>query len=307
VIRGLERHVPRTALERNWTEFFWSHQDLLVFSLENSTNAESGSLHSRAAAILSYLRQPGVPKWANHFFAYDHLTLVHRDAILDVGGWDTHIPYYATDCDMYDRLMWAEYWQGETEIGIILDVASVLDDVGALLRIPGIHASFHGDPGPEGEEEEEQKRKKDDGDLGGDQKVMYQQSKTAKRAKQTRHSKDDEAAHRRLVDQHGETREHLVEIGRRMEAVKYTDGGGWRNMWQLRQSGGRGEPFYRDPEGFEVGLRMMIDTGRSVFAEKWGHRGCDIAQIGLGPEDAWKVERDWDRETEGTGSGGDDW
>ncbi|OIW27792.1 hypothetical protein CONLIGDRAFT_655541 [Coniochaeta ligniaria NRRL 30616] len=270
----LQNFYAWTALERNWTEYFWSHQDLLVFSPENSTRPED-TLHARAASILSYLRQPGVPRWANHFFAYDHLTLVRRDAILDVGGWDTHIPYYATDCDMYDRLMWAGYWQGETNIGIILDVASVMDDVGALLRIPGIYAAFQGDPGPENEANQDYP--------------------------------PEEERRRKLIGEHGETWDHLVEIGRRMENVKYADGGGWRNMWQLRQTGGQGEPFYRDPEGFETGLRMMIDTGRSVFAEKWGHRGCDIAEIGLGAEDAWKVERDWDPETEGGGSEGDDW
>ena len=39
---------------------------------------------------------------------------------------------------------------------------------------------------------------------------------------------------------------------------------------------------------------MTIDHGRAVFAEKWGHRDCDISAIGLRPEDAWKVEHDWD-------------
>ncbi len=222
--------------------------------------------------MLQYLRQPGVPKWANHFFAYDHLTLVHRDAILDVGGWDTHIPFYATDCDMYVRLMWAGYWQGETEIGLILDVATVLDDVGALLRIPGIKASFAGDPGARG---------------GGEEK---------------------EKEHRKLVDTHGETWERLVQIAQRMEEAKYVDGdNAYRNRWQLRQSGGQGEPFARDPEGFETGLKMMIDMGRSVFAEKWGHRGCDIAQMGYKVEDAWRMERDWDPVTEGAGYEGDEW
>lgn len=254
--------------------------------------------------MLSYLRRPGVPKWANHFFAYDHLTLVHRDAILDVGGWDTHIPYYATDCDMYDRLMWAGYWQGETSIGIILDVATVLDDVGALLGIPGIYAAFPGDLGPE-TEKDQYRPPQEGGGVEGGQKVVGKQRRAAKM--ENPYSKAEGERSRDLISAHGETWEHLVEVGRRMEQGKDTDGGGVRNTWQLRQSGGQGEPFYRDPEGFETGLRMMIDTGRRVFAEKWGHRGCDIAQIGLKAEDEWKVEKDWDPKTEGDGSEGDDW
>ena len=87
----------------------------MAFSHENQTFPDdvhpagrmpaTYSLYDRAVGVLQYLRHPGVPRWANHFFAYDHLTLVRRDAILDVGGWDTHIPFYVTDCDMYLRVM----------------------------------------------------------------------------------------------------------------------------------------------------------------------------------------------------------
>jgi hypothetical protein len=230
--------------------------------------------------VLRYLTNPATtaaPRWAHYFFAYDHLTLVHRDAVLSVGGWDTHIPFYASDCDMYVRLMWAGYWQGEQgqeqeqdPVGIILDVASVFDDLGALLGVKGVKASVRGlglgaEWGNNGT----------DDDDGGEDYV--------------------------------ETRERLLELGYQMEKAKYAEGNGWRNTWQVRQTGGQGEPFYRDPEGFEIGVRMMIDTGRSVFAEKWGHRGCDIARAGIKAEDAWRLERDWDEETEGAGSRGDSW
>jgi len=292
----LQNFYTHVALERDWADYFWSHQDVLVFSHENETipadpnKADSPrghySLYTRAVAILQYLRQEGIPKWASHFFAYDHLTLVHRDAYLEVGGWDTHIPYYGTDCDMYDRLMWAGYWQGETPVGIVLDVSTVLEDLGALFRLPGVEARFAGDPGPFANFTDEKERKQREGD------PAFQES---------------EATRRRAIAEDGESFTHLVEVGRRMEQTKYADGGGWRNVWQLRQDGGQGEPFYRDPEGFEIGLRMLIETGRRVFAEKWGHRGCDIAQMGILAEDAWRLERDWDPATEGSGSEGADW
>ncbi|KAK4162987.1 hypothetical protein QBC43DRAFT_290243 [Cladorrhinum sp. PSN259] len=266
----LQNFYLHTALTRQWPQFFWTHQDLLVFSDESDPPY---TLYDRAVGVLQYLLLPSSPKWAHHFFAYDHLTLVNRDAVLSEGGWDTHIPFYATDCDMYVRLMWAGYWQGETEIGIILDVNTALDDVGALLRIPGIRAGFL---------------------AGGDNTT------------DTVAEEDDEID---VTLSQGETWERLVEIGKQMEAVKYSEGNTWRNTWQVRQQGGQGEPFYRDWEGFETGTRMMIDLGRSVFAEKWGHRGCDIAKIGIKNEDAWRLERDWDVDAEEGGEGyeGDAW
>ncbi|KAK3315504.1 hypothetical protein B0H66DRAFT_628663 [Apodospora peruviana] len=301
----LQNYYAWTALSKNWTEYFWSHQDLMVFSFEYADN-----LYNQALSVLRYLRSPSSPKWANHFFSYDHLTLVNRDAILAVGGWDTHIPYYATDCDMYVRLMWAGYWQGSSEIGIILDVASVLTNVGALLRIPGIHASFSGDPGPPKESlpwwqalnspqstvSPENSGAYDTGIVRDDLpevKFLKEMGKVVRNEKN--------------VDRYGETYEHLVEVGIRMENEKYRKGAGGRNTWQTRQTGGQDEPFFRDSEGFENGLRKMIDVGREVFAEKWGHRGCDIARMGIRAEDAWKLERDWDVKTEGKGSQGGEW
>lgn len=39
---------------------------------------------------------------------------------------------------------------------------------------------------------------------------------------------------------------------------------------------------------------MWIQQGRSVFAEKWGHRACDIITgAHRSYEDAWQVEHDW--------------
>ena len=64
---------------------------------------------------------------------------------------------------------------------------------------------------------------------------------------------------------------------------------GGRNTWQARQRGGQGEPFYRDPEGFEKGILMWMDFGRDVFTEKWGRGPCDLRVAGLEEQDAWYV------------------
>ena len=315
----LQNFYAYTALENNWTEYFWSHQDVVVFSYENNDTQQQQqqqqqSLYAGAVSVLQYLRRPGsgAPRWANHFFAYDHLTLVNRDAILHVGGWDTHIPFYATDCDMYVRLMWAGYWQGETDVGIILDVATVLDDVAALFRVPGVRAGFQGDPGEFVEKKKmglrtKSKQKRMRIFKGGREVQSHNEDDDYDYDDDDDDDDDDDHPKKQARRRKRETWEHLVQVAKRMEAAKYEDGNGWRNMWQLRQTGGQGEPFARDPEGFETGLRMMIDTGRSVFAEKWGHRGCDIANMNIKAEDAWQLERDWDPETEGMGFEGDEW
>lgn len=376
----------RTALERQWADFFWSHEDLVVFSFEDQLIPDVGtsdtnttdnttpgdpprtySLYERAAGVLQALRRPDAPRWAHHFFHYDHLTLVHRDAILDIGGWDTHILFYATDCDMYYRLMWAGYQQAETTIGHIFDVATVLDDVGALLRVPGVEAGFDGDPGPpppsrerepvdpsvDDEDEDEDvvptspwqgprrhrvpgrppqaeeewsveeegldgtdARKREDEKKRWEEKKEWQVRKRAEDAKRReaerrrqearRKAEEAEAEHVRQVTRYGETYAHLVELSERMASLKSESGGG-RNMWQQRQSGGDGEPFHRDPDGFEIGLQRLIETGRIIFSEKWGHRGCDIGAMGYGPEDAWRLEHDWDEQIDGNGAGGPSW
>ncbi|ORY56106.1 uncharacterized protein BCR38DRAFT_461764 [Pseudomassariella vexata] len=288
----LQNFYLHTSLQRGWEHFFWSHQDVIVFSDEEVRKKDRdhdhdhdpyATIYERAVGLLRYLNGPDMPAWATHFFAYDHLTLVNRDAMLDVGAWDTHIPFYASDCDMYLRLHWAGYWQPQSEAGLIFDVSVSLDDVGALFRLPGSHATFGGDaalealiperPGKEVELRQEQEMKS-------------------------------------WVDKEGETYQHLVQVAGRMQEAKWVGRGAFRNSWQARQSGGEGEPFHHHPEGFEQGINMLIDAGRRVFAEKWGHRGCNLLELGIEGKDAWKLEKDWDAQSipgEEGGDWGKDW
>ena len=66
-----------------------------------------------------------------------------------------------------------------------------------------------------------------------------------------------------------------------------------RNSWQYKQQGGNGEPFYRDPEGFETALQMAIACGVETYQEKWGSKECSLRGTGLKLDDAWKVEHNW--------------
>ncbi|KAI1857965.1 hypothetical protein JX265_010995 [Neoarthrinium moseri] len=282
----LQNYYLHTAVQRGWETFFWSHQDVLVFSDEEVKKKDRdhdyqedpyATLYERAVGLMRYLNEPDMPEWATHFFAYDHLTLVNRDAYLEVGAWDTHIPFYATDCDIYLRLHWAGYWQPQSEAGLIFDVSAPLDDVGALFRLPGSHATFQGDP------------------------VFADPGRPGREVEQ-----DQEREIHAWADKEGETYQHLIAVAERMFEAKWVDEGIYRNTWQTKQSGGAGEPFYRDPAGFEAGIKTMIDAGRRVFADKWGHRGCNLIEMGIGVDDAWRLERDWDV-SEGEGHLGGDW
>ncbi|KAM7203944.1 hypothetical protein V8F33_001915 [Rhypophila sp. PSN 637] len=308
----LQNFYAHTALERNWTEYFWSHQDVVVFSFEEAAEGgapssdtiakqgfniydrnSSSSLYHRAVSVQSFLRKkPNMQaptKWANVFFSYDQLTLVNTAAVVNTGGWDTHIPFYTSDCDMYIRQKWSGYTHYRTaEAGHVFDVASVLDDVGVLLRLPGIHASFSGDPGIPIEDQAWWKA------IYSDPAPSSSSSSTFMREINTltRLSKQ--------TSRFGETYTALVQVVGRMSDQKYSGGtNSHRNTWQKSQSGGRGEPFYRDPDGFEQGILMQIDLGREVFSDKWGHRGCDIARSLV--DLAWRLERDWDVDEEGWG------
>ncbi|KAI1389108.1 uncharacterized protein F4822DRAFT_404986 [Hypoxylon trugodes] len=295
----LQNFFLQTAIDREWPFYWWSHQDVLVLSDEDVKKNDRdhdwdhdpyATIYERCVGLLRYLNGPDMPPWATHFFAFDHLALVNRDAYLDAGAWDTNIPYYSSDCDMYLRLHWAGYWQPQSEVGLIFDVATVLDDISALFRVPGAHATFQGDPVyalvAGGDASSEQERAHREAELKREQDMWP------------------------WVDKEGETFAHLVEVAGRMQDAKWADEGINRNSWQGRQTGGQSDPFYRDPEGFAAGIETLVEAGRRVFADKWGHRGCDLLSLGIEGKDAWRLERDWDiHEAPGNegGSWGKDW
>ncbi|KAI5860324.1 hypothetical protein GGS23DRAFT_580874 [Durotheca rogersii] len=294
----LQNFYLHTALERDWPFFFWSHQDVLVLSDEDVKKNDRdhdwdhdpyATIYERCVGLLRYLNGPDMAPWATHFFAFDHLTLVNRDAYLEVGAWDTHIPYYASDCDMYLRLHWAGYWQPQSKAGLVFDVNTVLDDIASLFRVPGARATFQEDPIYAGNH-----HSGDDDNIGLESPHHEAELK-----------REEEMWS--WVDKEGETFAHLVEVATRMQEFKLADEGVRRNTWHGRQAGGMDDPFYRDADGFARGLEMLIDVGRRVFADKWGHRGCDLLKLGIEGRDAWRLERDWDIEIEGPGSVGGSW
>ncbi|PMD34995.1 hypothetical protein L207DRAFT_496987 [Hyaloscypha variabilis F] len=296
----LQNFYLYTSIDRKWDHYFWSHMDVVVVSYEKDYKASQAQTHSpilppsnphhnyttfrslytNCVSELRNATQPSpstgqVPRWAMRFFAYDHLALVNVAAFVEVGGWDTLIPFYYTDCDMHARLEMAEFEIKDANAGYVYDVASSLDDLVVLYRKKGgVEASFT-DPNVEREEVKDV-RKSEDGNLQAKKEVV-------KGGKEK--WEDDEIAS-----------ERFEQLERTLDAMGHSKGAasGGRNTWQARQTGGQGDPFYRDSAGFEKGIWMTIEHGKRVFAEKWGHRDCDIRVIGLRPEDAWIVEHDWE-------------
>jgi hypothetical protein len=195
------------------------------------------------------------------------LTLVNPAAYEDVGGWDTMIPYYMTDCDMHARLTMRGWGIEDAQAGIITDVASTLEDLSALYRVEGAPVGFV-DPNPP-------PPKKEEGDKGG-------------KPKRDTPAEDGE----RNDDPNLAKWDALKETAQQMYDHKHGDRE--RNTWQVAQHGGEGEPFYYHPAGLAEALDLITETGREVYRRKWGHRDCDLTSATDRKfHDAWKVEKDW--------------
>lgn len=199
----LQNFYLSLSYKNDWPYYFWSHMDALVLSPEEGINGspkagEKGyksiytlameELNRTMSAEQEWRARTGTSarhgvddkrkpkeekkeegKWAMRLFAYDALTLMNPRALEDVGGWDTLIPYYITDCDLYTRFLMKGWTSKDVNIGIVTDVSTTLDDLKALYRDPEITPKFT-DPNPppppppkeEGEHEEEREEKRAD-------------------------------------------------------------------------------------------------------------------------------------------------
>ncbi len=277
--------------------YFYSHQDVLVFSFEDGADAtrrpgdrdwefydaadEADTMRPPPAGAPGYrtlyencLRELNRsvehdPRWAFRWFQYDHLALVNRAAVEAIGGWDSMIPYYMCDCDINARLVLDGWSMKHRRVGIVNDVASTLVDLAALYRDPAVVPNFT-DPNPF---------------------EPPPPTPTPTPAAPT------PAADRlRRADAPPDPAEYfraLVRIGNAMGEHKYGRRG--RNTWQASQRGGFGEPYFYDPAGFATAFDVLTEAGREVYRRKWGHRDCDLVEsTGLSLWDQWRVEKDWD-------------
>ncbi|KAL9127966.1 MAG: hypothetical protein Q9217_003257 [Psora testacea] len=254
----LQNFYIYTALGKGWEHYWWAHMDTVVVSDEEYEGPPYKSLYTRAVEALEETLDPSWGPLATLWFAYDRLALVRTKAFMDVGGWDTMIPFYMTDCDMHERLWMKDFRIEDAQVGKVWDVAESLDDLGILYQ--------------RGEVEKKERREFLDS-IEADALDKRKEAEVQKNS----------PAYKEL----------LVKLDQ-LQAAKSGNQGG-RNTWQARQKGGQGEPFYRDSDGFEKAVSMWMEFGRTVFAEKWGRGPCDIRAAGLKDGDEWKVVADWEQ------------
>jgi len=126
----LQNFYLSTAIARGWDHYWWSHMDSVAVSWEDKSPYMS--LHQRVLKDWSETAGEKPWKWGIKFYRYDRLALVNVQAYKDVGGWDTHIPFYATDCDFHQRLRMRGWELPNVAVGMVFDVGGTLPDLGAL-------------------------------------------------------------------------------------------------------------------------------------------------------------------------------
>jgi hypothetical protein len=222
------------AIAKGWPQYFWSHMDVMPQSREDREPYKS--LYQGVVDAIRETRKPGYAKgsdgkkgrWALRFFAYDWLTMMNTAVMVEVGGWDTMISYYTTDCDMYERMRMLNLSTDTADVGNVWDLYESLPDLAVLYR-------------------------------NGDTKNSTTWHEMQQKFKSMQDDKNDGNKHP-------------------------------RNDWQLAQAGGQGEPYYRDPDGFAEALEINVQAGIKVYQQKWGKAPCNLRKVGLGIDDAWKVD-----------------
>lgn len=272
----LQNFYLSLTYSHDWPYYFWSHMDVLALSYEDGNEftpkyTDKGylSIYALALKALREARRDD-PRWGIRFFAYDHLAAVNPVAYEDVGGWDTHIPYYMTDCDMHSRLAMRNWTMLDAKAGIITDVSTTLDNLAALYRVDGVRGVFT-DPNPPPPK--------------GDARRMSGRRSLDLRVNVDRRDpgEDAELAKWRELAKTSETMFH------------YKHGNRGRNTWQLGQHGGQGEPFYYDANGIAEAIELTTENGKEIYRRKWGHRDCNLRKGGgLEFDDQWRVEKDWE-------------
>lgn len=124
----------RVSMAHGWRYFFWSHMDVAILSDEDAKPYKS--FYTRVLEILTDLRIsalnvdiPNGDKWAIKYFTYDWLTLVNVPAWRKIGIWDPFIPYYATDCDAYSRIVLNGLTKDDVRAGRIFDLPDAIKDL----------------------------------------------------------------------------------------------------------------------------------------------------------------------------------
>ena len=121
-----------TSVQKGWSHYWWAHMDTVIVSDEEHPDEPYKSAYTRALEAMEETLKENWGPLACLWYHYDRLALVRTQAFLDIGGWDTLIPFYATDCDMHERLWMKDFKIEQAEAGKIWDVGATLDDLESL-------------------------------------------------------------------------------------------------------------------------------------------------------------------------------
>lgn len=244
-----------TAMEKGWENYFWGHMDVIALTEEKYEGDPFQSFYMRAVAKLREATSP------------DYLRLENGTK----QDWGIH--FFAYD------------WLALNNVKSFLKVGAWDTFVSYYKTDCDMHSRFemHGIKMPAA----------DIGrisDVGSsiDLNLLFR-----RKINPNNPPKTVEEFNKLPQDERGGTGfENLTDIIGKTVDRKSGEGG--RNSWQVKQSGGLGEPFYRDSAGFDLAMQQAIACGEQAYNEKWGHRDCQLTGAGLTWTDAWMVEHDWE-------------
>lgn len=129
------------AIRNAWPHYFWSHMDVMPQSREDREPYKS--LYQGVVDAIRETKKPGYAedskgrqgRWALRFFAYDWLTMMNTAVLVELGGWDTMISYYTTDCDLYGRMRMSNLSTDAADVGNVWDMYESLPDLAVLYRV----------------------------------------------------------------------------------------------------------------------------------------------------------------------------
>lgn len=249
----LQNFMLDMALRRDWKYYFWSHMDVGIISSEEDTPYKS--LYAKVLEVLEQAissSESGKSKWGVKFFNFDYLSLNNVDVWRKVGQWDVFIPYYATDCDFYERLRMLGFTTDEVQVGHIFDVANNVTDPETKF-FPSASSTAKNPP----------RRRFGNAEKRDGDKDSHDEKPNSDRFKAL-----------------------LAELKVFEEEKKANSKG--RNTWQNKQKGGQGEPWTYDPAGFQSAWWQMAEAGRKLYKSKWGTGECNLRQDGKVLGDMWK-------------------
>lgn len=289
------------AMNNNLSYYFWSHMDVVAQTHEDWKPYKS--LYQIAVDVIRESVKPEFPekeipgKWAIRFFSYDWLALVNVKAYVEVGGWDSMISYYGTDCDMHSRLAMNNLKTPTADAGQVFDVGDSLPDLEVLYRRRKKAGKSKRDEKVTGSTFDDTKQLVNIPSDGSPITVTDNANSTTPPASSVPSTPNTPSPNQDYLESTEEdtlnsTNWSQLQITLEAMAQAKRDDP-YRNSWQLKQKGGQGEPFYYDAEGWEKALQMTIETGGRIMEEKWGHKGCDLQGVGLKEGDQWRVEHDW--------------